>query len=31
MDKEAIIQQYETSGRIMFEEIHNGDWKKHDQ
>jgi len=31
MDKAEIILQYETSGRIMFEEIHNGDWKKHDR
>ena len=31
MDKEAIIRQYETSGKIMFDEIHNGDWKKHDR
>lgn len=30
MTKEEIISQYETSGEIMFEEIHNGDWKKHD-
>lgn len=31
MNKEEIISQYETSGKIMFEEIHNGDWKKHDR
>lgn len=31
MTKEEIIKQYETSGEIMFEEIHNGDWKKHDR
>ena len=31
MDKEEIIKQYETSGKIMFEEIHNGDWKIHDR
>lgn len=31
MSKEEIILQYETSGKIMFEEIHNGDWKKHDR
>lgn len=31
MDKNEIINQYETSGKIMFEEIHNGDWKKHDR
>ena len=31
MNKEQIISQYETSGKIMFEEIHNGDWKKHDR
>lgn len=31
MNKEAIIKQFETSGKIMFEEIHNGDWKKHDR
>ena len=31
MDKNEIIKQYETSGKIMFEEIHNGDWKKHDR
>ena len=31
MTKEEIISQYETSGKIMFEEIHDGDWKKHDR
>jgi hypothetical protein len=31
MTKEEIISQYETSGEIMFEEIHNGDWRKHDR
>lgn len=31
MKKEEIILQYETSGKSMFEAIHNGDWKKHDR
>lgn len=31
MSKEEIISQYETSGKIMFEEIHDGNWKKHDK
>ena len=31
MNKEEIITQFEASGKIMFEEIHNGDWKKHDR
>lgn len=31
LDKEKILQQYETSGEIMFEACHNGDWRKHDR